>query len=91
MRPSGRDASHQWNIRPELESQVSTEVVGKGWMDDTDHGDLQKGGNMRPQGTSILMHDGEKATNEQNRDRKRRARRLLCPGAHTSEGLPQGQ
>ena len=52
---------------------------------------VQKGGNMRPWGTSILMHDGEKATSEQHRDRKRRARRLLCPRVHTSERLPQGQ
>lgn len=69
---------------------VITEVVGKAWMDDTDHGDCT-GGRGRPRGTSILMHDGEKATSEQDRDRKRRARRMLCPGVHASEELPEGQ
>ena len=31
---------------------------------------VQKGGKVRPRGTPILMHGGEKATSEQNTDRK---------------------
>ena len=35
------------------------------------------------------MYDGEKATSERDRDRKRRARRMLCSGVHGSEELPK--
>ena len=43
---------------------------------------VQKGGNMRPQGTSILMHDGEKATNEQNRQEEKSQEVALSRSAH---------
>lgn len=36
-----------------------------------------------------MMYDGEKATSERDRDRKRRARRMLCSGVHGSEELPK--
>lgn len=35
--------------------------------------------------------DGEKATNERDRDRMKRAGRMLCSGMHGSKELQEGQ
>lgn len=78
----------QWNIWLKVEIWVTS--VQKLWTKpEWMNRSSRLTGKVKPRGTSILMYDGEKATSERDRDRKRRARRMLCSGVHGSEELPK--